>query len=119
MKQLFLIGSLLFICNSQSMADSIKKGRLLAEKVCAGCHVVPSGNKFGGIGSSISFLGLRGLPDWRERFRTFFARRPHAAFVEIKGVTPKKNPIAYARKITLQKSDIQDLLQYAETLVSQ
>lgn len=64
-------------------------GRQVAETHCARCHRVhPDGTGIG-IGSTPSFAALRALPDWDERFVTFFARNPHPAFLRIKDVSPE------------------------------
>lgn len=94
-------------------------GRKLALEHCARCHVVGDYNKFGGIGSTPSFSLLVGLRDWRERFQTFFERRPHPVHVRIKDI-PK--PTAFpsnAAVITLTLSNVDDILAFAETLRNQ
>ncbi len=57
------------------------KGKALAVKLCARCHVIDHENPFGGIGSSPSFPLMAKLADmFRPRIRTFQVRRPHAQF---------------------------------------
>lgn len=64
-------------------------GRRVADIHCARCHRVhPEGTGIG-IGSTPSFAALRALPDWDERFATFFVRNPHPAFLRIKDVSPE------------------------------
>lgn len=65
-----------------------RKGRRLAEAQCGRCHVVAPGTRLGGIGSTPSFAVLRTLPDWEERFQTFYVRPPHPAVTQITGITP-------------------------------
>ena len=50
-------------------------------------------NRMGGIGSTPSFqLLVNALKDFEDRFRSFFARRPHPAFVTVKGY-PRLNDL--------------------------
>jgi hypothetical protein len=64
----------------------VEAGRKVAEQHCARCHVVGGYNKYGGIGSTPSFqLLANSFPDYKDRFETFFARRPHPVFVIIEG----------------------------------
>ncbi len=93
-----------------------KLGRKLAIEHCARCHVVGDYNKYGGIGSTPSFSLLVGLRDWRERFQTFFERRPHPVHVRIKDI-PKRTALpSNAAEITLTLSNVDDILAFAETL---
>ncbi len=99
-------------------ATDLARGKAMAERHCARCHVVGNYNRFGGIGSTPSFqLLVRNFKDYKARFKTFYARRPHPAFVEIKGLPrllahlpPNAQPIP----ITVQ--DVDAILAYAETL---
>ena len=63
-------------------------GEKVAYRNCGRCHVVGPGNRMAGIGSTPSFGVLRALPDWRERFSTYYTRPPHPGFTQITGVTP-------------------------------
>ena len=60
-------------------------GRKLAETHCARCHVLPGEHNMG-IGSTPSFkiMVASKLPDWRQRFESFYALRPHPNFVRIR-----------------------------------
>ena len=51
-------------------------GLKLSSVHCGRCHVVSPANKMNAIGSSPSFYVLRGMGDWDERFRAFFALKP-------------------------------------------
>ncbi len=63
----------------------------LGEKVsltqCGRCHVINESNRMNAIGSSPSFRLLRSLPNWQERFETFFLLKPHPAFTQVEDVT--------------------------------
>lgn len=75
-----------------AQASAVLSGdAVLGEKVslsqCGRCHVVNESNRMNAIGSSPSFRVLRGLPNWQERFETFFLLKPHAAFTQVEDVT--------------------------------
>lgn len=57
-----------------------ERGRQLAERWCARCHVIGSEKRYGGIDSSPSFFLMHDkLEDYRPRLQTFQDRRPHIA----------------------------------------
>ncbi len=97
---------------------NIGKGQKIAEKHCTRCHVVGSYNPGGGISSTPSFqLLVKRRPDYKERFRTFYARRPHPAFLSIKGIgriRPDLPP--NAMPIDLTQEDVLDISAFIETL---
>jgi mono/diheme cytochrome c family protein len=97
---------------------NIGKGQKIAEKHCTRCHVVGSYNPGGGISSTPSFqLLVKRRPDYKERFRTFYARRPHPAFLSIKGIgriRPDLPP--NAMPIELTQEDVLDVSAFIETL---
>jgi len=97
---------------------NIKNGQKIAEKHCTRCHVVGSFNPGGGISSTPSFqLLVKRRPDYKERFRTFFARRPHPAFLSIKGIgriRPDLPP--NAQPVELTQEDVLDVAVFIETL---
>jgi hypothetical protein len=80
--------------------------------------VVGSYNPGGGISSTPSFqLLVKRRPDYKERFRTFYARRPHPAFLSIKGIgriRPDLPP--NAMPIELMQEDVLDISAFIETL---
>lgn len=102
---------------AQDKGDVVK-GRKIAEKHCTRCHVVGSFNPGGGISSTPSFqLLVKRRPDYKERFRTFFSRRPHPAFLSIKGIgriRPDLPP--NAQPIELTEKDVLDIAVFIETL---
>ncbi len=94
------------------------RGARLAYARCGRCHVVGEGNRMAGIGSTPSFMALRALPDWRERFETFYVRNPHPAFVEVIEVhksfsEARPAPIS---PLALDLDDLADILAYVEAL---
>ena len=112
------MASLLQTESAPGAEDGYAKGRALAEKHCAVCHVVGEFNKFGGIGSTPSFQLLASMKDGEERFRTFFNRRPHPSFLSLPDQAP---PTAYplnAPPVKLTYQDIEAIANYALTLRS-
>ena len=106
---------------SQLMAQekgNIGKGRKIAQQHCTRCHVVGDFNPGGGISSTPSFqLLVKRRPDYKERFQTFFARRPHPAFLSIKGIgriRPDLPP--NAEPIELTEQDVRNISAFIETL---
>ncbi len=94
-----------------------RKGRELAIKYCARCHVVGDHNPMGGIGSTPSFqLLAKRRPDFVERFQTFYQRRPHPVYVRVPGVPAWTDLPAYATEFTITPKDIEDILAFAKTL---
>lgn len=93
-------------------------GRRIAENHCSRCHVVGDFNRFGGIGSTPSFrLLATAFADWRERFETFYARRPHPAFLSVEGIgRPREDLPPNAHPVELPREALADILAYAEEL---
>lgn len=106
--------------SSPASAGDAENGRRLAEQHCARCHVVGEVNRLGGIGSTPSFhLLVTALKDWRQRFSTFFARRPHPAFLAIEGIgRPREDLPTNAHPIVLPRSAVEDILAHAEALAA-
>ena len=85
---------------------------------CGRCHMVSRAGKIVGIGSTPSFFALRSLPDWRERFSTFYLRNPHPSFSQIDGVTDtfaeeRPSPI---HPVTLTAEELEAILSYVAGL---
>lgn len=99
-------------------AGDIEAGRKVAEAHCSRCHVVGDFNPTGGIESTPSFaLLVERRPDYHERFMTFYARRPHPAFLVVKEIGRRHEhlpPNAQPVEITLQ--DVENIAAYVETL---
>ncbi|MAN79710.1 MAG: hypothetical protein CMM77_16985 [Rhodospirillaceae bacterium] len=91
-------------------------GRALAERHCTRCHVVGDVNPHGGIGSTPSLQWIKKLPDWRERFQTFYVRRPHLAFIKVEGLAPLTKLAPYATPITIAPGDAEDIFAFVEAL---
>jgi mono/diheme cytochrome c family protein len=94
------------------------RGETLAFENCARCHVIGTRNKMKGIGSTPSFGLMRGMPDWQDRFTTFYVRPPHPAITQIEGITEPFDP---ARPPTIQpllltQTDVEDILTFVATV---
>lgn len=95
---------------------SVVAGRKLAIKHCARCHVIGDYNRLGGIGSTPSFQAMTTLDDYKERFKTFFQRRPHPVFVRVPGYPRWSNTLPYAPVFKITTKQINDILHFAESL---
>ena len=93
-----------------------KAGRKLAATHCTRCHVVGDVNPRGGIDSTPNFQRLAKFDDYDQRFRTFYARRPHPVFVGIEGAEPLKTTAYGVAPFTVTEQQIDDLLAYIEQL---
>lgn len=119
-------GSAVTVCAFLAVAEpavaagDIERGRTLAEQQCSRCHVIGDFNRMGGIGSTPSFqLLVNALKDFEDRFRSFFARRPHPAFVTVKGY-PRLNDLPdNAAPIEITYEQVEDVLAFAKTLKKQ
>lgn len=94
----------------------VKRGEEIAVKHCSRCHVIGDRNRFGGIDSTPSFPLLVRRDDYRERFQSFYERRPHPVFVRVKGVPAWSDALPNAAPFELVPKDIDDILAFIETL---
>ena len=96
-----------------------ERGERLSQEHCSRCHVIGDYNKYGGLSSTPSFQGLLRMKDWRERFETFFVRRPHQVFVRMPGIeSPSLSP-SHVTPFDFDQDKLEDLLSYVEGLASQ
>lgn len=95
-------------------AGDPEKGRAIAIEHCARCHVVGDHNPMGGIGSTPSFQVLRTMKDWRDRFESFYARRPHPVHVRIAGLPSFTQLPPNAAPFTLTLGDLDHILALVE-----
>lgn len=120
MRRLALIG--LFAAGTLAAAPcaladgDVEKGRDIAQKHCARCHVIGEFNKYGGIDSTPSFPLLLRLSDYLERFQTFYQRRPHPSFVRMENVPPPSTLPANATPFEINAEGVEDVIAFAETL---
>ena len=99
-------------------AGDPEKGRDIAVKHCSRCHVIGDYNPYGGIGSTPSFPLLLKMDDWRDRFATFFDRRPHPVHVRVQDVPKWTNLPPNAKEITITLENIDDLLAFVENMAA-
>lgn len=111
------IALLAFPAPSHAAGDS-QKGRAISEEHCSRCHVVGDYNRMGGIGSTPSFQLLRGMQDWRERFETFYARRPHPVHVRVEGLPQLTNLPPNAAPFTITLDDVDHILAFVEDMTA-
>lgn len=97
---------------------NVERGEEFSYGNCGRCHVVGSYNRMSGIGSTPSFSVLRALPDWEERFSTFYARIPHPSIAQLEGVSPPFNPAFPPANapLRLTQDDLEDILTFVSTL---
>ncbi len=96
----------------------IDRGETLSFTNCARCHVIGKRNLMKGIGSTPSFGSLRGLPDWQERFMTFYLRPPHPAITQIKDITEPFDPAhpPTIKPLVLTERELEDILTFAASV---
>ncbi len=99
------------------IAGEIERGRKIAHHHCSRCHVIGDYNPNGGISSTPSFqLLVNALPDYKERFDTFYVRPPHPAVVSIKGFEKHDNLPYNAEPVVISLKDVENILKFAKTL---
>lgn len=95
----------------------IAKGLAVAEVHCTRCHTVAPGDR-SNIASTPSFMALRALPDWDQRFAAFFALNPHPAFLRVEGLSPPFDPSRPPSMIpiVISEAEMEDVQAYAASL---
>lgn len=95
----------------------VAKGLAVAEAHCTRCHTVAPGDR-SNIASTPSFMALRALPDWDQRFAAFFALNPHPAFLRVDGLSPPFDPSRPPSliPIVISEAEMQDVQAYAASL---
>ena len=73
-------------------------------------------NRMGGIGNAPSFQAIAQHEDVRERFPTFYARRPYPVFVRFPGYAKWSNAVPYYPEFKISQEEINALVAYAESL---
>jgi len=96
--------------------DEAKQGFELSRQLCSRCHVIGEYNRMGGIGNSPSFTWMVKSDDWRERFLTFYARRPHPVFARVPGYALWSNADPYYPPFEITLDEIDLIVSYVETL---
>ena len=113
-----LAGALIAASSTSAQDGDAARGQTIAQQHCSRCHVVGDFNPTGGISSTPSFQMLvKRRPDYQDRFQTFFARRPHPAFLSVKGVgRPMDHLPANAQPVEISQQDVRDVAAFVETL---
>lgn len=98
----------------------VQRGKALSQLHCARCHVVTPENRMTGISSTPSFMIMvSALEDWRDRFATFLARRPHPAHLRFENEPPRpQDSPATLAEVILTQDDLEAILAYAERLAA-
>ncbi len=95
---------------------SASEGKAYSEQHCVRCHVVSEETRYAGINSTPSFFLLAKLGNYRERFSTFFDRRPHPAFVRMEGAEAWTDLPSTIEPLEVKLQDVEDIMAYVETL---
>ncbi len=116
-RKLALTALALNLCGvAPSLAGDAEKGRAFATEHCSRCHVIPDHNRMGGIESTPSFSLLLKLDDWRDRFGSFYARRPHPVFVRMAGTAPPSTDPSAVAVFEMTQTQLDDLMAFVEDL---
>ena len=94
------------------------EGRKLARLNCGRCHAAAPEDRMSGIGSTPSFMVLRALGDWSERFQSFYALNPHPSFTQIEDLTepfPDDLPSPIV-PVTLTLDDLEAIFAYVSKM---
>lgn len=99
-----------------SAGGDIAAGRELARQHCTRCHIVGDLNTMS-IGSTPSFqIMVKSDKDYEQTFLSFYARRPHPAFVRIEGIPPLNDLPSPIVPIHLTQTQVEDIAAFAATL---
>lgn len=93
-------------------------GHKVSRAKCTRCHVIDEATRGFGIGSTPSFMVLRTLRDWEERFYAFYTLNPHPSFTVVEGLTlpfPKNRPSPIA-PVTLTVEEVDAIVAYVAAL---
>ena len=102
---------------SQERSELEQRGKVLAEKHCARCHVVDSDKPFTGISSTPSFkLLVNALNNWEDRFASFYARLPHQSIVRFENDEVDPDIQELRPPVILALEDVDALVEFARTL---
>ncbi|WP_143095333.1 c-type cytochrome [Donghicola eburneus] len=92
-------------------------GHDVAAAHCTRCHKVSPEDR-STIGSTPSFMALKAIPDWADRFAQFYLLNPHPSFIQIEDMTapfdPRRPPSLVPVEITVD--ELNDLLAYVQSV---
>jgi len=112
----WLAGALLVCPGAFAQDTAIQQGFSLARELCSRCHVIGDYNRLGGIGNTPSFQWMVRSSDWRERFNSFYSRRPHPVFVRVPGYPRWSDTDPYYPPFEITPEKIKFIILYANTL---
>ena len=110
------VTGLLFLATEFAKTDTAVEGFELSVRHCSRCHVIGDYNRLGGIGNSPSFTWMVKSDDWRERFMTFYMRRPHPVFARVPGYPLWSDSDPYYPPFEVTLEEIEAITEYAGTL---
>ena len=110
-----VLGSLPYAAHAQDDGDP-KAGQEFAETHCARCHVISPERPYGGIGSTPSFPLLATMKDYKERFQSFYDRRPHPVFARMENVEKWADLPSPVAEFDVSAKDIDDIMAFIETI---
>lgn len=95
-----------------------KLGAELSLTLCGRCHVIGEQNRMKGLGSTPSFMVLRTLGDWEQRFSAFYALNPHPSFTQVEDVSPPFDPMRPPpiAPLELTLDDLEAVMAYVATI---
>ncbi|MEY8881167.1 c-type cytochrome [Donghicola sp. XS_ASV15] len=92
-------------------------GHVVAAAHCTRCHKVSPEDR-STIGSTPSFMALKAIPDWADRFAQFYLLNPHPSFIQIEDMTapfdPRRPPSLVPVEMTVD--ELNDLLAYVQSV---
>lgn len=110
------IGSAGLVSQAAAEDAATARGLEIAKAHCSRCHIIDEANRFGGISSTPSFKTLlTALPDWKDRFETFYARNPHPSVVRIEEIVKKDREDPSIAAVELKLADIEAIVAYVES----
>ncbi|MGA0344116.1 MAG: hypothetical protein ACO3RT_06635 [Arenicellales bacterium] len=115
--QLLLVFCGCTISTTSPWADPVQQGLDLSIQYCSRCHVIGEYNRLGGIGNTPSFNWMVKSDDWRERFTTFYTRRPHPVFARVPGYPLWSESDPYYPPFEITIDEIEAIAAYAESLI--
>lgn len=94
-------------------------GAQVADTHCTRCHRVREEDR-STIGSTPSFMAMKALPDWAERFMAFYVLNPHPSFMQVEGISPPFDPARPPAIIPVEISleEVDALLAYVSTVAA-
>ncbi len=91
-------------------------GRRLSVTHCTRCHIVPDHDSMS-IGMTPSFqIMVESNEEYFAAFSTFYALRPHPAFVRVEGIPPLNDLPSPIAPIHLTQQEVDDIAAFARSI---